>query len=139
MTRQKGEAMMITITTAIAALREALQFEVPSAGTLTDKLFDELALQLKRDPHFTRMRLTEIDSMTADSRRDFDRDLDAVLDRFGRRIINNFKNEILGALLNGDDELARQKVAATWTAAAEKARIAIAESTNIPGDSEISE
>jgi hypothetical protein len=110
-----------------------------------DRCFDEMAWQLKRDPRFCRLKLSEIDELFRYGRRDLERELEMLLDRLRRRLVGNFESEVGAALLGGENEhapseceQARQKVASTWETAAEQARTAMMEAS-LSDDSEIPE
>jgi hypothetical protein len=67
---------------------------MPDAANVTDKVFDQIAHRLRRNPRFAGMSINEIDLVLADARREFEVELDRAFDSVERRLVQSFRDEI---------------------------------------------
>jgi hypothetical protein len=84
----------ITLEEAAAALQYALDFEMPDATRITDDIFDKLVQQLRRNPRFKHMSITEVDLVLAASKREFECELDQAFSSVERRLVQSFEDEL---------------------------------------------
>jgi hypothetical protein len=93
--------MKIDFEKAVGAVRRALDFEMPDAGSMTDELFDTLAYRLRRNPRFAGFSIIEVDCILASAKSEFEHELDAALSNVDQRLVQTFEDEI-----GLDDEIA---------------------------------
>jgi hypothetical protein len=86
--------MKIDVDTAARALRAAIDFEMPDAAGIGDRIFDELAYQLRRLPQFRGMPIIAIDLAIHDVRRELITKLNQAFESVERRLVQSFKDEI---------------------------------------------
>jgi hypothetical protein len=71
---------------AVESLWQALQWEPINHA----EIFDQIAVRLRRDPHFRNMSITAIDLILADARHEFEHDVK----EFEWRLVGAFKDAI---------------------------------------------
>jgi hypothetical protein len=94
--------MKISMETVVDGLIQALSYELPDAGELADRCFEQITRALRNDLRFCHLTPLELDLLLGDARRDFEHELHTIVNKIECRLLGDFKREI--GIGGNDDE-----------------------------------